>query len=66
MKIIQGIYEGAKTQVRSSFDLTAYISVGVALHQGSACSPYLFTLSMDVMSRGIKDASHGACCLLTT
>ena len=36
--------------------------VEVGLHQGSALSPYIFNLVMDVMSEGIRDQS--AWCML--
>ena len=49
------MHEGAKTQVRSSVGLTGSIPVRVGLHQGSALSPYLFDLIMDVVSQGIRD-----------
>ena len=40
--IIQDMYEGARTQVKSSVGLADMIPVGVGLHQGSSLSPYLF------------------------
>ncbi|XP_066941373.1 uncharacterized protein [Macrobrachium rosenbergii] len=48
------MYEGTKTQVRSSVGLTARIPLRVVLHQGSALSPYLFDLITDVLSQGIR------------
>ncbi|XP_066982162.1 uncharacterized protein [Macrobrachium rosenbergii] len=50
-------------QVRSSIGLTEWIPVRVGLHQGSALSPYLFDLIMDVLSQGIRGKSPG-CMLL--
>ena len=35
VRIVQDMYEGARTQVRSSVGLTEWIPVGVGLHQGS-------------------------------
>ena len=55
--IVQDIYEGAKTRVKSSVGLTDMIPVGVELHQGSSLSPYVFAMIMDVLARGIKDIS---------
>ena len=55
--IVQDMYEGARTRVKSSVGITDIIPVGVGLHQGSSLSPYLFAMIMDVSARGIKDLS---------
>ena len=55
--IVQDMYEGARTRVKSSVGITDIIPVGVGLHQGSSLSPYLFAMIMDVLARGIKDLS---------
>ena len=44
--IVQDMYEGARTRVNNSVELTDKIPVGVGLHQGSSLSPYLFALWM--------------------
>nr|GEV28416.1 DNA-directed DNA polymerase [Tanacetum cinerariifolium] len=49
------MYDGAKTRVRTTMGNTEYFSVKVGLHQGSAISPYLFTLILDELSRGIQE-----------
>ena len=55
--IVQDMYEGARTRVKSSVGLTDTIPVGVELYEGSSLSPYLFSMIMDVLARGIKDLS---------
>ena len=55
--IVQDMYKGARTRVKSSIGLTDMIPVGVGLHQGSSLSPYLFAMIMDALARGIKDIS---------
>ena len=55
--IVQDMYEGARTRVKSSVGITDMIPVGVGLHQGSSLSPYIFAMIMDVLARGIKDLS---------
>ena len=40
--IVQDMYEGARTRVKSSVGITGMIPMGVELHQGSSMSPYLF------------------------
>ena len=57
VRIVQDMYEGARTRVNSSVGLTGTIPVGVWLHQVYSLSPYLFATSMDVLARGIKDLS---------
>ena len=55
IRIVQDMYEGAHTKVRSSVGLTEKFSVNVGLHQGSSLSPYLFDLVMDVLIQDVKD-----------
>ncbi len=55
VRLVQDMYAGARTQVRSSVGLTNWIEVRVGLHQGSSLSPYLFDIIMDVIAQGVKD-----------
>ncbi len=57
VRIVQDMYEGARTRVKSSVGLTDMIPVGVGLHQRSSLSFYLFAMIMDVLDCGIKDLS---------
>ncbi|GJY35355.1 retrovirus-related pol polyprotein LINE-1 [Tanacetum coccineum] len=54
-RVIKDMYEGAKTRVRTTVGNTEYFSVEVGLHHGSAISPYIFTLILDELSRGIQE-----------
>ena len=55
--IVKDMYDGARTTVRSAARLTEEFKVGVGLHQGSALSPFLFTIIMDKLTENIrKDA----------
>ncbi|GJR80807.1 ataxia telangiectasia mutated family protein [Tanacetum coccineum] len=56
IKVIQDMYEGARTCVRTPTGNSEYFLVDVELHQGSAISPYLFALILDELSRGYKRA----------
>ena len=57
IRIIQDMYNGATTTVRSAAGLTEEFKVGVGLHQGSALSPFLFAIIMDRLTEDIrKDA----------
>ncbi|GKF54896.1 retrovirus-related pol polyprotein LINE-1 [Tanacetum coccineum] len=51
-----GMYEGARTCVRTPTGNSEYFPVDVGLHQGSAISPYLFALILDELSRGIQES----------
>ncbi|XP_067144621.1 uncharacterized protein [Centruroides vittatus] len=48
VRLVKEMYEGAETQVKSSVGTTEGLFVNVGLHHGSAFSPYLFDLIMDV------------------
>ena len=57
IRIIQDMYDGATTTVRSAAGLTEEFKVGVGLHQGSALSPFLFAIIIDRLTDDIrKDA----------
>ena len=53
--VIKDMYEGGRTSVRTPRGVTNDFFVGLDLHQGSALSPFLFTLVMDELTRGIQD-----------
>ncbi|KAL1454815.1 hypothetical protein WDU94_008949 [Cyamophila willieti] len=54
VRIVKDMYDGAVTRIRSSVGVTAEIPVQVGLHQGSALSPYLFDLIMDVLTGDVR------------
>ena len=47
--------EGGRTSVRTPGGVTNDFYVGMGLHQGSALSPFLFTLALDELIKGIQD-----------
>jgi len=53
IRFIKDMYEGSKTSVRMPAGVTNDFFVGMGLRQGSALSPFLFTLVMDELTRGI-------------
>nr|GEV63279.1 hypothetical protein [Tanacetum cinerariifolium] len=55
-RVIKDMYDGVKTRVRTTMGSTEYFPVEVGLHQGSAISPYLFTLILDELSRRIQES----------
>uniref|UniRef100_A0A1U7UYL3 Uncharacterized protein LOC104213328 n=1 Tax=Nicotiana sylvestris TaxID=4096 RepID=A0A1U7UYL3_NICSY len=48
------MYDDAKTRVRTVGGDSEHFSMVMGLHQGSALSPFLFALAMDVLSRHIQ------------
>ena len=54
-KIIQDMYNGATTTVRSAAGLTKECKVGVGLHQGSALRPFLFAITIDRLTADIRN-----------
>ena len=50
LTVIQDMYRGTKIRVKTMCGRTEYFEVKVGLHQGSALSPLLFILIMDVLA----------------
>jgi hypothetical protein len=48
------MYDNVVTSVRTSDEDTNDFPINIALHQGSALSPYLFVLVMDEVTRDIQ------------
>ena len=53
IKVIQDMYDGCTTSVRTLIRSTESFEVKVGLHQGSALSPLLFIIVMDVISKEV-------------
>ena len=56
VRMIQEMYKNAITRVRSSVGETDGFEVKVGLHQGSALSPFIFNIVMDVMTMTVREA----------
>ena len=54
IRAIKDMYEGASTSVRTQDGTTEDFPITIELHQGSARSPYLFTLVLDVLTEHIQ------------
>ena len=54
VKLIQDMYRGCQTKVRSAAGESGSFNMDVGLHQGSALSPYLFLILMDVLTEGVR------------
>ena len=55
VRLVQDMYQDIKTCVRCSIGSTDDFTVKVGLHQGSALSPYLFDLIMNVLTSEVKE-----------
>ena len=53
--VVKEMYRGSKTSVRTVYGDTEEFNVEVGLHQGSALSPFLFLVVVDVLS----ETAHG-------
>nr|XP_009778623.1 PREDICTED: uncharacterized protein LOC104227940 [Nicotiana sylvestris] len=54
ISVIKDMYDDAKTRVRTVGGDSEHFPMVMRLHQGSALSPFLFALAMDVLSRHIQ------------
>ena len=51
------LYKGCKTAVSVDRELSSSFSVKVGVHQGSALSPFLFIMVMDVLTEDVRNGS---------
>ena len=54
---VMSLYKGCKTAVSVDGELSSSFSVKVGVHQGSAFSPLLFIMIMDVLIENVTDSS---------
>ena len=54
---VMSLYEGCKTAVLVDGELSSSFYVKVGVHQGSALSPLLFTMVLDVLTEDVTDGS---------
>ena len=55
IRVIKDMYEGGQTSVRTPGGVSNDFAVSMGLHRGSTLSPFLFTLILDDLTRGIQD-----------
>nr|CDJ90887.1 RNA-directed DNA polymerase (reverse transcriptase) domain containing protein [Haemonchus contortus] len=55
ISLVKDMYDGSTTTIRTAHGQTGAIDVTVGVHQGSALSPFLFLLTMDVITEELVD-----------
>ncbi|XGW19497.1 hypothetical protein V3C99_003389 [Haemonchus contortus] len=55
VSLVKDMYDGSTTTIRTPHGQTGAIDVTVGVHQGSALSPFLFLLTMDVITEELMD-----------
>ena len=54
VKLVQDMYTGCRTMVRTVAGESSKFNVEVGLHQGSALSPYVFLILMDALTERVR------------
>ena len=55
IRLVQDVYQGATTCVKSKRGTSEHFEVGIGLHQGSALSPFLFIMLVDTISQDVRN-----------
>ena len=54
VRLVQDMYQGATTRVKYKRGISEQFEVVIGLHQGSALSPFLFTMLVDTISQDVR------------
>ena len=55
VRAVMSLYEDAKTRFRVGLELSKEFDVKVGVHQGSAFSPLLFAIVVDVITESVRN-----------
>ncbi|XGW13282.1 hypothetical protein V3C99_013707 [Haemonchus contortus] len=55
ISLVKDMYDGSTTTIRTAHGHTGAIDVTVGVHQGSALSPFLFLITMDIITEKLMD-----------
>ena len=64
VRVVQDMYRGSMTTVRSAVGVSEEFEVKVGLHQGSGLSSFQFAIIMDNITAGVRKGSQEVCFLL--
>ena len=54
IRLVQDMYQGATTRVKSKRGMSEHFEVEIGLHQGSALSPFLFIMLVDTIYQDVR------------
>ena len=54
IRLVQDMYQGATTRVKSKQGISAPFESGIGLHQGSGLSTFLFMMQVDTISQDVR------------
>ena len=63
VRLVQAMYNNARSRVRVGSEYNEEFEVGVGVHQGSVLSPLLFIIVLEALSRDFRLAVTGSCSL---
>ena len=63
VRLVEGMYKGTKVRALVGPGMSEEFSVNIGLRQGSALSPVMFIMVMELVSR--KVSLRGSCCMRT-
>ena len=55
IRLVQDMYQGATTGVKSKRGTSEHFEVGIGLHQGWALSPFLYIMLVDTISQDVRN-----------
>ena len=54
IRLVQDMYQGDTTRVKSKRGISEQFEVGIGFHQGSALSPFLCIMLIDALSQDVR------------
>ena len=54
IRLVQDMYQGATTRVKSKRGISEHFEVGIGLHQGSALSQFIFVMLVDTIYQDVR------------